>query len=466
MDEIILFENKSECCGCSACMSVCPKKAITMTEDNEGCLYPKIDRKICIRCRSCLSVCPVRQRNRVIAAEKSIPHIGILNLQNTMNYGASIAAIVLQDTVQNLVGGGTSTVTIDYSPKYQGSKIGYIPYVVKMNNGWMNCIRGAFRRVFREDKGTMNKARTVRKQRFQQFHARFLHLSDTYREPQDFYDRTNWKTFIVGSDVVWHPKRIATFQREVFFFSFAEGIKRISYAASTDSSNDVLEKLKNRYADGLKSIDCISVREKTNIEYLQMLTGKPIANCCDPAFLYLPEQYDDMLAESSFKPTEGEKYIYVYLLDRNDFMAEYAKKLAKEKGMTLYFFATKYPELNEYGENCMADGPAEFLARLRYATYVLTNSFHCSVFSLMFHKKFLSFERGKTSIKSHDLLDEFGLLGRIVKDKDEKSIDEEIDFAETDRVIQRMRVESLNYLKKALEIGNTQFPDDEQENGV
>ena len=450
VDEMTLFERKAECCGCSACMSVCPKSAITMREDTEGFLYPSVDNEKCVGCKQCINVCPLRHRRQIIAEEKAAPHIGILNLQNSMNYGASIAAVVLQDVVQSIVGDAVRVRTIEYSPKYQGPKASYIFYFVKMNNGWINCIRGAFRRVFKEDKGAMSKARITRKHRFQRFHAKFLRLSDTYEATKDFDDGTNWKAFIVGSDIVWHPKRITTFQREVFFLRFAEGIKRISYAASTDSSNDVLEENKDLYREGLKSIDRISVREKTNIDYLQKLTEKPIRTCCDPAFLYTPEQYDYMLEESAFKPVRGEQYIYVYLLDRNDYMADYAKRLAKEKGMKLCFFATKYPDLEEYGENCMADGPAEFLARLRYATYVLTNSFHCSVFSLMFHKKFLSFERGKTSIKSSDLLSAFGLLDRIVTSGREKDIDDPIDFDEADAVIREMRASSLQYLEEAL----------------
>lgn len=56
-EEIKLYEKKEECCGCSACFSICPKQAITMKEDKEGFLYPVIDVKKCIRCKRCISVC-------------------------------------------------------------------------------------------------------------------------------------------------------------------------------------------------------------------------------------------------------------------------------------------------------------------------------------------------------------------------------------------------------------------------
>lgn len=53
----VLFSDKSECCGCSACMAVCPKEAISMIEDEEGFLYPVIDEDKCIGCRQCINVC-------------------------------------------------------------------------------------------------------------------------------------------------------------------------------------------------------------------------------------------------------------------------------------------------------------------------------------------------------------------------------------------------------------------------
>ena len=57
---ITLFENKSECCGCSACSAVCPKNAITMTADEKGFLYPSVDESKCVECGMCKRVCPVQ----------------------------------------------------------------------------------------------------------------------------------------------------------------------------------------------------------------------------------------------------------------------------------------------------------------------------------------------------------------------------------------------------------------------
>ncbi len=59
----VLFEKNTDCCGCYACYSICPRGAISMREDKEGFEYPYTDANKCIRCRQCLDVCPIKQYN-------------------------------------------------------------------------------------------------------------------------------------------------------------------------------------------------------------------------------------------------------------------------------------------------------------------------------------------------------------------------------------------------------------------
>ena len=60
----VLFKDKKDCCGCTACYAVCPNDAIKMAEDEEGFLYPHIDPEKCIGCRKCEAVCPIKIQRR------------------------------------------------------------------------------------------------------------------------------------------------------------------------------------------------------------------------------------------------------------------------------------------------------------------------------------------------------------------------------------------------------------------
>lgn len=59
-DRPVLYTKKEECCGCTACFAICPKEAISMTEDIEGFEYPEIDDSKCICCYQCIKVCPIK----------------------------------------------------------------------------------------------------------------------------------------------------------------------------------------------------------------------------------------------------------------------------------------------------------------------------------------------------------------------------------------------------------------------
>ena len=67
MEEIILFKDKKDCCGCGACVNVCSKKAITMQPDEYGFLYPQIDPEACVRCGACKKVCLIKMKTRTEA---------------------------------------------------------------------------------------------------------------------------------------------------------------------------------------------------------------------------------------------------------------------------------------------------------------------------------------------------------------------------------------------------------------
>ena len=56
----MIFNSKSDCCGCYACFNICPKGAISMHEDVEGFYYPAINKELCVGCNRCISICPVR----------------------------------------------------------------------------------------------------------------------------------------------------------------------------------------------------------------------------------------------------------------------------------------------------------------------------------------------------------------------------------------------------------------------
>lgn len=446
---IVLFENKKDCCGCWACYNICPKSAISMQQDNEGFNYPVINNDLCVACGLCQRVCPIKtavQREEDTFNQK---HIGIINLQYTENYGAVIAAAVLESVVRNIVGAEYIVETFKLNPYFPfKNRFEFAKDKAKSLGGW----KFYFNDKFKHSQPT--NADKLRSLRFTSFRFEFLNESRTYQNADEIKKSpVNYAAFITGSDIVWAPKKVDNFRADMHFLKFAdENQTAIAYAPSIDSVvNKKLKSASLLYKDALRHLDSISVREKSSVDFLQSLTAKKVYECCDPAFLVEPEYYDKMISAAEVKEDKA-KFIYVYILEINDEIVEYANKLAKEKNLKICYYSKFHKNYSVNSEDCTSDGPAEFLYRLRNAEYVLTNSFHCVVFSLLFKKQFLSFTRSKISIKSTDLLDKFNLSERIITSDNKIGIDKPIDFDKVDEVIKNMKNSSLDYLKSALRL--------------
>lgn len=442
---MILFNDKKDCCGCWACVNICPNGAIQMVKDDEGFDFPQIDRQKCANCKLCQRVCPFKISHEEAEKENQKKHIGIINLQFTANYGAVIAAAVLENVVRDIAGNEFIVNTVNYAPsKDFNNTFEKIYDNAKQWGGWKLYFKSLF------PKTSISTSNFKRSQRFNIFKDSFLSLTPLYQNAYDINKNVNYSAFITGSDIVWAPKKTDNFRAEGYYLKFADkGERKIAFAPSLDNSvNKKLLKLADCYKENLKNLDFISVREKSNIDFIQGLTDKKVYHCCDPAFLVDTQYYDQMIETANIENT-NQKYIYVYILEINQDIVNYANKLAKEKGLKICYYSANHNNYTSEAEDCTSDGPAEFLYRLKNAEYILTNSFHCVVFSLMFKKKFLSFLRSDVSIKAIDLLDDFNLKQRIADQN--SNIDDEIDFSAVDFKLAEIREDSLSYLKTSLE---------------
>ena len=102
---ISVFKNKEDCCGCTACYSVCPTKAISMKGDEEGFLYPEIDSSLCIDCQLCKKVCPIINNKK---------------LKNSRNDDFYLAKHKSEDVLRNSTSGGAFTAISDIFLKENG----------------------------------------------------------------------------------------------------------------------------------------------------------------------------------------------------------------------------------------------------------------------------------------------------------------------------------------------------------
>lgn len=250
--------------------------------------------------------------------------------------------------------------------------------------------------------------------------------------------------FIVGSDQTWSP--FLNDSNSLYFLNFTRNEKKVSYAPSLGTSN-LPDTYKTILKEKLSSFKYLSCREKFGADLLSKLTGKKVEHVLDPTLLLQKKDW-----EKYEKKVEGidADYVLVYQLGVRPLLKDYATKLAKKEDLEIVSILT-----NEYtgAWNTTFDGigPAEFLWLIHHATYVVTDSFHGTMFSINFKKQFFSFakvEGGRSSfdnIRLLDFLSDFDIEERLIKDVNEEPI--KIDYSEVYKILNERRCVSLEYLK-------------------
>lgn len=252
--------------------------------------------------------------------------------------------------------------------------------------------------------------------------------------------------FVCGSDVIWNPD--FNMKLGAFFLDFAKKYK-FSYAASFGKAELNKEELAFTKRN-LASFDAISVREKTSLEIAQKCTNKNVKVVADPVMLLTPEEWCEVM-----EPLPAKKgFIFVYTTHLNETFKCFIKKLESQTGLQVVL-ATCGPKQALKQGMLSVQTPGEWLALLKNAEYVVTNSFHATVFSVIFHRKFFTVVAGdKTkgiNMRMNDFLNTIGLGNRIFSSVPDVIDNSEIDYRIVDECIALLRKQSLAFLQQNLE---------------
>ena len=355
------------------------------------------------------------------------------------NYGASLQAFSLQ---QFLLENGYQNEIIDYKPAYSRARYNF--WYVSPRYRFSNCKLLWFPVcLFLAPK----RFKTYkRKRNFDKFTQEYLSLT-----PRKFYDYDTLNkehfeadVFIVGSDQVWNSDHING-RDPANYLSFADkGIKKISYAASfgMDHINAGYEKMVKEY---LSTFDCITVRESHALPILRSL-GLKGAQVVDPTLLHDKEWWGKYC-----KDVPCEKYLLVYDFGQSNVIRDIAQKIARKKGLKVY-------SINDFTTHGYADvnindaGPLEFISLIRGAKYFISNSFHGTIFSLIFEIPFLVVKRtiGNVNSRMESLLQMVGLENRLIGESSELNKIKEIDFVNVKELMAQQTIKSSELLKSIL----------------
>ena len=344
---------------------------------------------------------------------------GILNLQHTNNFGACLVAYALQTAIERC---GSKAQVINYRPEKKA-----------------RLFSGAFRR---ERAAGRN---------FEKFRRRFLNLTRVCRNMDDLSElNASLDSFVVGSDQVWRFRYVYRFLQE-YLLAFAAPSKTLfSYAASfgTDfwEGNDQATEIMR---EKLLRFNRVSVREESGIVICREAFGSEAVRVLDPTLLLSAADYAPIIKESQLK-LPG-RYVAKMILDETPEAAAEVERLAKEKGGEVVDIYGSRKKIG--GKEAMLCRPVgDWLKLLQNADYVVTDSFHCVCFSLIFEKQFICVvnpERGISRLDS--LLGIFGLRDRLIDSlKGFRPDGRETDYRQIERLLQEERKKAYRYLSDCL----------------
>lgn len=264
-----------------------------------------------------------------------------------------------------------------------------------------------------------------------------------------------YNAVFVGSDQTWRP---IGFYSNYWNLNFVDdNIPKFSYSSSYGVSRipAIQRSGTKRY---LERIDMISVRENKAKEIVETISTKKATVVADPTMLRTQQQWLEFASNSNKKIEEP--YIFCYFLGPRRDIREQAVKLAKQTGCKIVIS----PHMEEYRKAdegigdyiCYDLNPYDFVKLLSEAKYVCTDSFHGTVFSILTHRKFMTFYRElgqSTNSRIDSLLSTFGLMDRLFRG-DMENILTEIDYETVDNKLLEYRRESLAFFREACSLAD------------
>lgn len=357
------------------------------------------------------------------------------------NYGSILQAYALQSVLNNFKNTECEIIS-QYSKNPANAK----NFFKKLKYSGFS---DTFKRAFWKFCFPKMRERTVA---MNDFITNNLKISDSvYNESNICETNKIYDAFICGSDQIWNPT--LTKLDSMYWLTFAECQKiKVAYAPSIgvkSVSHETAEKIRNN----LSSFNGVSCRELSGTKLLNEVLGD---NSCikvaDPTLLAEKQIWDDISGERKI----SEPYIFVYFLRCGKMQRKMVEKFAEEKKLKIVTMPILEPENAELSEFSFGDikvwkaSPSDFISYIRYADYVFTDSFHSSVFSIIYKRRFYIFpKKGKAQMERLiSLLKENGISNRIIEKYEDIEAIKDVDWEKTEKLIASNRKSSYDYLKR------------------
>lgn len=277
---------------------------------------------------------------------------------------------------------------------------------------------------------------------------------EKYFSTEAIYDNPpDCDIFVCGSDQIWNP----TFYEgpnKVYYLDFAGDKRKVAYAPSIGVS-DIEEKYHKDFAELVNKVDFLSVREKTGSEIIRKYCNKDAKVVLDPTLLITGSEWRDKSEESNI--TISENYIFCYLFGDRPFYYEFIKYVKEKMQLPVYIIPFTDNQAKAGFMNIYDAGPLGFVKLIKNATFIITDSFHATAFSINMNKPFYTLLRDEKenpkgmNSRIYDVLSLVGLENRLWEDNNDFSLfSDKIIWDDCNKWLCQKRNEDKMYLSNAI----------------
>ena len=362
--------------------------------------------------------------------------IGIITYHFAKNYGPILQCYALQKYLENE---GNEVIVINYVDENQ-----------RKNNSLFNRKKGIINIIDNIILSPFALYRIKKDKKFKSFIKEQINCSKELYTIDDlgkYLKEENFDYIISGSDQVWNP-HVKDFSK-AFFLPFKLSSVKATYAASIGNATE--EDLSN-YKEYIKDFKYISLREEKSKNIIKNIVNKEISVALDPVTLIDKSDWEKLCINK-----DNNHYLVCYFLHKDYLNEEYkiAKKIAKDKGLKLIMINSRFSVKSFYWNSKKDIGPLEFLTLFKNAEYICTDSFHGTMFSIIFEKDFNTFtsKKQKQDSRRENILSLAGLLSRLIYVEENKVDIRPINYKNNNKEFQNNINNSKQYIKKMLNNG-------------
>lgn len=357
--------------------------------------------------------------------------LGIVTISYGHNYGNKLQNYAMQEIYKNY---GLNVKTIKFIPHISFSK----KIKGKILNLNIKSIKNKFLKLINYN--NCKNITELRIKNFSNFDKRISFTKPYYENNYKELINSDFDIFSVGSDQVWNPYFI-DFSR-YYLLNFIDK-KKIAYAPSFGVSN-IPVNLEGLFKNSLSKFSSLSCREESGSSIIKKLLNKNVDTVLDPTLLLDSSDWDKVTTIPN--NLKNKKYVLLYFL--GNISRQNMKKIneyAKNNGFEIINILDKFSTNYSYG-------PSEFIGIIKSANAVFTDSFHATVFSIIYKKPFLVFPRKdkqkSMSSRIDNLLNKFELTDRKYIDDFDKL--NNVDYENAFKILSKEIEKSKNYIKKSL----------------